>query len=71
MKTVCYIEIKENGEVNKIYHVNKSDLRYVIESYTRAITGQSKIYAVWPGNYSSDLFVIDDLNEFAAAFKII
>jgi len=29
------------------------------------------LYAVWPGKWSSDLFIIDDLDGFAKAFNFI
>ena len=40
-------------------------------TYARATAGDVRLYAVWPGNWSSDLFVIDDLDEYARAFGIV
>ncbi|MFF3588380.1 hypothetical protein ACFYYI_14595 [Streptomyces sp. NPDC002387] len=34
------------------------------------MAGTSRLFAVWPGEWSSDLFVIDDLDEFAKAHGI-
>ncbi len=34
------------------------------------MAGESRLYAVRPGNWSSDLFVIDDLDEYAKAHGI-
>ena len=36
--------------------------------YIRARNHESKIFCAYPGNYSTDLFEIDDLNAFADAF---
>ena len=35
----------------------------------RALAKNTILYAVWPGNWSSDLFIIDDLDAFAKAFN--
>lgn len=69
-KLNCYFEVCKDGKVSQIPHINKCDAAYVAQAYKRALNGQSKIFAVWPGNYRSDLFEIDDLNAFAAAFGI-
>ena len=61
---ICYFEVRSNGEVEQI---GKESAR---EAYVRATDNHSKIFAVWPGNWRSDLFVIDDLNAFADAFDI-
>ncbi|MGW1995330.1 hypothetical protein [Embleya sp. NPDC001921] len=34
------------------------------------MAGESRLFAVWPGQWSSDLFVIDDLDEYARAHGI-
>jgi len=68
MSTVCYMEVEPDGTVRQIPHKNKSDRIGVLEAYTRAKAGKSKIYAVWPGQWSSDLFEIDDLDAFSDAF---
>lgn len=70
MKTVCYFEVYNDGTVKQIHHKNKSDIDEVIEAYERARKEITTIYAVWPGNWSSDLFIIDDLNLFAENFEI-
>ncbi|WP_430495958.1 hypothetical protein ACQRWP_16900 [Micromonospora trifolii] len=36
-----------------------------MQAYERAVAGTSRLFAVWPGNYSSDLFAIDDLDAYA------
>lgn len=65
MKTVCYFEVYQNGNVKQVHHKNKCDLPDVIEAYKRAVDGVTTLYAVWPGTWSSDLFIIDDLDAFA------
>ncbi|MFI6421829.1 hypothetical protein ACIBG6_31015 [Streptomyces sp. NPDC050842] len=39
-------------------------------AYERALAGTSRLFAVWPGDRSSHLFVIDDLDEYAKAHGI-
>ncbi|MDR3344138.1 MAG: hypothetical protein LBT21_00855 [Oscillospiraceae bacterium] len=71
MSTVCYIEVDKSGNVSQVHHKNKSDIQKVLEAYQRAANKSSTIYAVWPGNWSGDLFVIDDLDAFAKSFELI
>ncbi|WP_371675913.1 plasmid mobilization relaxosome protein MobC [Streptomyces sp. NBC_01276] len=40
------------------------------EAYERALAGSSRLFAVWPGEWSSHLFLIDDLDEYAKAHGI-
>ena len=70
LSTVCYFEVYKDGTVKRIYHKNKSHLPNVIEAYKRAKNDETVMYAVWPGQYSSDMFVIDDLEMFAEKFEI-
>lgn len=37
----------------------------------RARSGESRIFAVWPGQWRSDLFIIDDLDEYAKAVALV
>lgn len=60
-RTTCYIEVHKDGRVT-----HGAD-RAV---YERAVLGESRLYAVWPGEWSSHLFVIDDLDEYAKALGI-
>jgi len=71
MSTVCYFEVDENGSLSQVYQKNKSDRPKVLEAYQRAINKTATLYAVWPGRWSSDLFIIDDLDAFAKAFDLI
>ncbi|MCC9308437.1 hypothetical protein LN042_15300 [Kitasatospora sp. RB6PN24] len=61
-KTLCYIEIAEDGTVSQGTDAG---------TYDRARTGKSRLFAVWPGEWSSHLFVIDDLDEYARAHGLI
>lgn len=65
MSTICYFEVDKNGNVSQVPHKNKLDRAKVLEVYKRAIDKTITLYAVWPGNWSSDLFIIDDLDAFA------
>ena len=65
-KLVCYIGVKNNGEVVSVGN-SLSDRQ---TAYYSAQKGLYKLYAVWPGQYRSDLFEIDNLNELADALGI-
>lgn len=70
MSTMCYFEVNNDGKVTQIPHKNKCDFDGIFDAYLRAKNHKSTLYAVWPGNYRSDLFLIDDLSQFAQAFGI-
>jgi hypothetical protein len=59
---MCYVEVADDGAVTWGREGG---------SYERALAGKSRLYAVWPGQWSSHLFVIDDLAEYARAFGIV
>jgi len=40
-------------------------------AYQRALAGESRLFAVWPGNWRSDLFAIDDLDQYARGIGLI
>ena len=65
-KTTCYILVYKNAEVEHIQHT-KADLT---KAHIEIVNNNAILYAVWPGNYRSDLFIIDDLNAFADAVGI-
>ncbi|MFC0526109.1 hypothetical protein [Phytohabitans kaempferiae] len=54
--TMCYIEVAAGGAVSQ--GADRAACQ-------RALAGQSRLFAVWPGNYRSDLFAIDDLDQYA------
>ena len=60
MKTVCYFEVFNDGRL-----VQLRDEYERLDAYFRAKDGITKICAVWPGRWRSDLFIIDDLEAFA------
>jgi hypothetical protein len=61
-KTLCYIEVAKDGTVS--HGVDAG-------TYERARSGESRLFAVWPGSWRSDLFVIDDLDEYARAHGLL
>lgn len=60
--TTCFIEVAEDGAVT---WGDGSG------AYERVLAGKSRLFAVWPGKWSSHLFVIDDLDEYARAVGIV
>jgi hypothetical protein len=42
-----------------------------VGTYERALAGDVRLYAVWPGKCSTHLFAIDDLEQYAGAFGIV
>jgi len=62
LATMCYIEVARDGSVRWGNDTS---------TYERALAGDSRLYAVWPGQWSSHLFVIDDLDQYAGAFGIV
>lgn len=63
---VCYIEVGLNGNVTQI-QCNETDME---QAYNRVKKGETQMYAVWPGSYRSDLFIMDDLDKLADAYGI-
>ena len=61
-KLVCYIEVKNDGEVRQL-HTKKEKQ----DALQNMIHESSRIFAVWPGQWRSDLFLIDDFEAFANA----
>lgn len=64
-KTTCYILI-QNNNITQIQHT-LYDLK---SAYQAVLEGSATLYAVWPGQYRSDLFIVDDLDAFADAVGI-
>ena len=60
---MCYMEVFPNGDINKL-----STRQELKDAFYHAVSGKSKIVAVWPGQWRSDLFIIDDLEEFYTEF---
>ena len=53
---VCFFEAYPDGTLSQLH--TKTEKR---EAAERMAQGKCKIYAVWPGQWRSDLFEIDDL----------
>lgn len=66
----CLFEIKKDNSIEKVVHYRKMDYENVKSAYLRAKNNESKLYYVWPGEYTSDLFFVDDLSLFFNAFNI-
>jgi hypothetical protein len=61
LPTVCYIEVGSDGSV-------QSPPPDGVAARVRA--SGSRLYAVWPGKYRSDLFFIDDVDDYEKALGI-
>lgn len=59
---VCYLEMFE-GELYAVKHY-ADDRR---EAARRAVAGESQLIAIWPGQYRSDAFLVDEPALFARA----
>lgn len=59
---VCYIEQDPSGELTQI--MGREGIR---SSVKRAQAGECKILAAWPGQFRTDLFLVDDLDQLALA----
>lgn len=70
MSTLCYLEVDKAGTVTQIPHRRKADRPGLEALLRRVAAGESTLYAVWPGQYQSDLFLIDDPEAFAAGLKL-
>ena len=57
---VCFFEVFEDGIVRQVSNRNDK-----IVAIVNVQTGRSQLFAVWPGKWRSDLFIIDDLKTFA------
>ena len=66
-KTVCCFEVWADGRIEQVERT-KTAMR---EVYERVKKEETKMYAVWPGQWRSDLFIIDDLEKWAEENKIL
>lgn len=60
-KTVCFMKLSPSGELKQL-----TDRKEKCAAYLESKQGNCQIVAVWPGQWRSDLFIIDDLDEFHA-----
>jgi len=63
-KRVCFMELFPNGELKQLNTDNEK-----LDALANANYGRSKIVAVWPGNWRSDLFIVDDTDAFYRAIR--
>ncbi len=61
-KLVCFMQLFPDG---RLIQLSSKDMK--LNACGSAQKGESKIVAVWPGQWRSDLFIIDDLEEFVDA----
>lgn len=61
LPTMCYLEVGSDGSV-------QSPPPDGVDARVRS--GESRLYAVWPGKYRSDLFLIDDVDDYEKALGI-
>lgn len=67
ISTVCYFEVFKDGSVDQIYVDGKQYAQDALKVCDRVISGESVLYAVWPGQWHSDIFIIDDIELFRQA----
>lgn len=65
-KTICYFEVSTNGTVQQV----SSSKNSITEACFRVKAECTTLYAVWPGKYKSDLFIVDDIDALSDAFGI-
>lgn len=63
-KRVCYLEIRDGVVTQPGRFI--ADLRAAVR---RVIAGESQMIAVWPGEWRSDAFTVDNPEALAAAIK--
>lgn len=63
-RKLCYIELRD-GTLSQ--PSARSEIR---EAVRRAHHGESQLYCAWPGQWRTDLFVIDDLDKAAEALGV-
>lgn len=59
---VSYILVVDGVVTNPRYAADKRAAAKAL------VAGEGQVFAVWPGQYRSDLFVIDDVAAFAAVY---
>lgn len=67
LSTMCYILVSSSGSVEQITHTTPE----YTKAYNAVKSGTGSLYAVWPGNWRSDLFIIDDIERFGDAVGVV
>lgn len=70
LKTMCYVLVDNNGNVRQVEHHRKCDLPTVAAACQKVRNGEARLYAAWPGNYTTSLFAIDDIELFARVLGV-
>lgn len=63
-RKLCYFELR-NGEV-----ISPEGRAAVRDAVRRAYAGESLLFCAWPGQWRTDLFVIDDIEDAAKALGV-
>ncbi len=63
-KLLCYILVGNDCTVAQVPHINKGDFAKMAEAISKVRAGEATLYAVWPGNWRSDLFIVDNIDGF-------
>jgi hypothetical protein len=63
-RRVCYILADHNEGITQVH--GKAELRLAIQR-VRAGEGEVDLLAAWPGQWRTDLFLIDDLRQLEEA----
>lgn len=64
----CYFSVDKEGNVTQLPHGAKYTRPALLDAIRAAMKGEIKIYCTWAGGYSTDLFIVDDLESMARAF---
>jgi hypothetical protein len=62
---VCFFARRKTGQLHQLQ--TKAEK---VAALLNAQRGDLDIFAVWPGEYRSDLFLIDDLNKLAVGWGV-
>ena len=66
LKLICYFAVYPDGKIEQI-----PNTKTAAKSVYEHVKAQDFIlYAVWPGQWRSDLFIIDDIELYAEAYGV-
>ena len=63
-KTMCYIEVFNDGTIDQFSHIRKSDLDDLLKTCRRVENDESKLYVAWQRQWRTDLFIVDTIQSF-------
>ena len=64
-RNICYVYFDKDLNA---YQIGSTKDISALNAYEMAKAGKGKIVAVWPGQYRSDAFLIDKLDDYGVAF---